>query len=388
MGEPTGLLYPRFSDLEYERRSRLVRRMLEAKNLGGCLIYNSSASTGTVHYLSNYPSWRPTYLIYPLTGDPTLILHFYNHIPCTKEMSVVSDVQWHHNNPVAAVAKNLRKKKLDHSRIGVVGLDSIPYSHIVGIKRELPRLELVDVSDEYNWIRWVRSEEEIEWFKESARLTDSTLYALEERTRPGLTEHDLQRVIHDAFLGDGGQLGVAFVSSTSMSRPDRYVPWQFPTSRRISKGDVVITEITVTYYGYGTQIHRPFAVGREPTAQYKRLFDVALECFDRVSNALRPGATTKDILNASSIIEERGLTVFDSLVHGEGGGHPELGTRSSAHSRQQFRFRENMVVVIQPQPVTRDFKAGLQLGAATVVTPNGAKSLHDYPFKFPVCRGG
>jgi Xaa-Pro aminopeptidase len=388
MDDPAGLSYPRFSDLEYQRRSKLVRRMLERKNLDGCLIYNSSTSIGTVHYLSNYLSWRPTYLIYPLASEPTLILHFYNHIPCAKEMSIVSDVQWHRNDPVRAVVKCLRRKKLDRSRLGVVGLEVIPYSHMVGIRKELPRLELVDVSEEYNWIRWVRSSEEIQWFRKSAGLTDAAVYALEERVRPGLTEHDLQRIIHDAFLGDAGQLGVAFISSTSMSSPDRYVPWQFPTSRRIGKGDVIISEITVAYYGYGTQIHRPFAVGREPTPQYKKLFDVALECFERVSKVLRPGATTKDVLNASSVIEENGLTVFDSLVHGEGGGHPELGTRSSAHTRQRFKFRENMVVVIQPQPVTPNLEAGLQLGAATVITPNGAKSLHEYPFKFPVCRGG
>jgi hypothetical protein len=44
-----------------------------------------------------------------------------------------------------------------------------------------------------------------------------------------------------------------------------------------------------------------------------------------------------------------------------------------------------MVHVIQPNPVTRDFRAGLQLGAAVVVKPSGGELLHNYPFKFPVC---
>ena len=104
-----------------------------------------------------------------------------------------------------------------------------------------------------------------------------------------------------------------------------------------------------------------------------------------IEEAFRPGATSKDVLNASSIIEERGFTVYDSLVHGEGGKSPELGTRSSAHIVEPYEFKENMVVVIQPNPVTLDGKAGLQLGAANLVTNNGAISLHEYPFKFPVC---
>jgi len=36
-------------------------------------------------------------------------------------------------------------------------------------------------------------------------------------------------------------------------------------------------------------------------------------------------------------------------------------------------------------PITRDFKAGLQLGAAVIVKPDGGEPLHNYPFKFPVC---
>ena len=46
---------------------------------------------------------------------------------------------------------------------------------------------------------------------------------------------------------------------------------------------------------------------------------------------------------------------------------------------------ENMVHIIQPNPITRDFKAGLQLGAAVIVKPDGGEPLHNYPFKFPVC---
>lgn len=361
--------------------------MLREKDLDALLVYSSSSSIGTIHYLSNYLSWRPTYLIYPLEGEPALILHLFNHIPCTREMSVVRDVQWHHNDPVRSVAKNLRKKKLDRGKIGVSSFSAIPYSHVVGLRRELPHLRMVDVSKEYNWIRWVRSEEEVNWFRRSANLTDRTMEALERGIRPGLTEYDLQRVVHDSFLGEGGQLTAAFVSSTNMENPSIFVPWQFPTPRAIGRGDVVITEITVSYYGYGAQIHRPFAVGKEPTALYRRLYDVALDCFHDVSRALRPGATTQDILDATSVVEERGFTVYDSLLHGEAGMNPELGTRTSAHAREPFTFRENMLVVIQPQPVTLDRRAGLQLGAATIVRPTGAENLHSYPFKFAVCKG-
>jgi hypothetical protein len=47
-----------------------------------------------------------------------------------------------------------------------------------------------------------------------------------------------------------------------------------------------------------------------------------------------------------------------------------------------------MVHVIQPNPITRDCKAGLQLGAAVLVKPTGGEVLHNYPlnFRFAGCH--
>mgnify|MGYP001206560017 CR=1 FL=1 len=132
-------------------------------------------------------------------------------------------------------------------------------------------------------------------------------------------------------------------------------------------------------------IHRPFAVAEAPSALYQKLFDTAYECFERVRKVLVPGSTSEEIIEATSVIEDNGFTVYDSVVHGEGGRNPELGTRSSPHVREPWTFRENTVAVIQPNPITLDHRAGLQLGAAVVVKPGGAQILHNYPFKFPVC---
>jgi Xaa-Pro aminopeptidase len=171
-----------------------------------------------------------------------------------------------------------------------------------------------------------------------------------------------------------------------MDSPDRYVPWQRTTPRVIESGSVVITELTVSFWGYSTQIHRPFAVGREPSALYRKLFNVALECYENVRQICKPGVTSDEIVAATSVIEENGFTTYDSVFHGEAGKSPELGTRSATHPLEKWVLEENMVHVIQPNPITRDFKAGLQLGAAVLVTQSGGEPLHNYPFKFPVCR--
>ena len=134
-----------------------------------------------------------------------------------------------------------------------------------------------------------------------------------------------------------------------------------------------------------TQIHRPFAIGKEPSPTYRKLFDTACECYESVRKICKPSTTSEQIIAATSAIEENGFTSYDSVFHGEAGKSPELGTKSAAHPLENWTLEENMVHVIQPNPITKDCKAGLQLGAAVVVKPSGGEALHNYPFKFPVC---
>lgn len=380
-------LYPNFSQAEWRRRFGRVREMMEREGVEALVLHGAAGAGGAVHYLSHYIPTRPAWLLFPRQGPSTLFLHFYNHIDCARSLSAVEDVRCYHPSPGKAVADELKRRGLGSARVGVVGLGtSLPHAQFETLKAEAPEVVFADLSRPFNAIRVIRSEEELAWFRESARLTDLTCEALEREVRPGLSEYDLSALIHNAFLPQSGHMGIHFLSSTPMESPERPVPWQFLTPRKLQKGDVVITEITITYWGYATQIHRPFAVAAEPTAAYRKLYDVAWECYEAVRAITRPGTTSEEIVDLSTkMTEGRGYPILDSLFHGEGGRNPELGTRNSHHAFEPCTLKENMVVVIQPNPMTPDGKAGLQLGAAVVVKPGGGECLHRYPFHFPVC---
>jgi Xaa-Pro aminopeptidase len=378
--------YPRFSDAELDRRFRAVRELMALQGVEALLLHGGPSATGPVHYLSGYLPMRPTWMVFALDGPSSLFLHFHNHVPNARALGVVADVRCYWPSAPGAVAEELRRRGLERAGIGVAGLaTSIPHGQFEELRRLLPEATFKDLGRSLDQIRWVRSEEELAWLRRSAELTDHACELLEQRIRPGLTEHDLVAVIHEAFLPAGGQAGLHFLAATSMTEPDRFVPWQFPSTRALRRGDVVITELTVSWWGYGAQIHRPFAVAAEPTERYRELFDAAHECFQRVRSALRAGASSQDAVRAAEVLSERGFTVFDSVVHGEGGRNPELGISGSAHTLEPWTFQESQVMVIQPNPVTLDYRAGLQLGCAVRVGADGAEPLHRYPFKFPVC---
>ena len=92
-----------------------------------------------------------------------------------------------------------------------------------------------------------------------------------------------------------------------------------------------------------------------------------------------------EVIDAASVIEQAGFTIIDDLLHGYGGGYlpPVLGSRSrpSAHIPDE-PLRAGMTVVIQPNVVTPDGKAGVQTGELVLVTATGIELLHAMPRGF------
>jgi Xaa-Pro aminopeptidase len=377
-------LFPRFSDGEYARRDNAIRDAMDSDNLDAILISGARGSS-EVAYLSNYQAQSPCWLLLPRQGEGTVFIHFFNHQPCAKAQSIIEDVRWYGPTPMPTLVDAIQKRGLSKGKIGLVSMRAMSYGHVTELQKQFPGAKFTEFGPQFGKVRRVRSEEELVYLRKSGYLTDLACEALENQLRPGLTEQDILSIVYNAYLKSGGDPGIHFIATTNMDNPDRFVPWQRQTSRVLEKGSVVITELTVGYWGYSTQIHRPFAIGKAPTPIYRRLFDTAYECYECVRKICKPGSTSEQIIAATSAIEANGFTSYDSVFHGEAGKSPELGTSSAAHPLEKWTLEENMVHVIQPNPVTKDFKAGLQLGAAVVVKPGGGEALHNYPFKFPVC---
>jgi len=93
----------------------------------------------------------------------------------------------------------------------------------------------------------------------------------------------------------------------------------------------------------------------------------------------------QEIVDAAGIIEERGFSVYDDLMHGFGGGYfpPIVGSKSRpAGPLPDMTLEENMTVVVQPNVITPDQKAGVQVGELVRVTRTGWESLHTAPRGF------
>ncbi len=186
-----------------------------------------------------------------------------------------------------------------------------------------------------------------------------------------------------AYRPHGGMTVFHYITSTTMRDPDSCVPAQVLSRRKIRAGDIVTVEISAAYEGYAGQGLRSYAVGEEPTPLFQHLHETAEQVFSELVETIKDGATTEDVLAAGDRIAESGFTIRDDLMHGFGMGllPPSLGTRSTPHDNGEWTFSDNETVVVQPNVVTRDERAGVQTGQLCRVTQDGLESLHRYPLR-------
>ena len=376
-------LYPRFSENEYARRYASVRSAMNEKGLSALVLYGTVSAYSEILYLSNFTTMRESMLVFPVEGEPTLFVEYFNHVPNARQVASIADVRWGGPDIAQTTIENLRERGLAASKIGLVG--PITFKQYSAMCTMLPEVEWVDFIPQIMQLRLVKSDEEIAFLRKGAEFSDLAITALEREARPGMHEYELAAIVEGAYLGLGGKTHIHYMATTPMSHPSVCVPAQQQSSRVLEKGDVLITEISAHYAGYAGQILRPFAIGTPPTAAYQRLYDVAVEAYNRIAAVLCDGATTEEVLDAADYIHHSGFTICDDLLHGFGGGYlaPILRTRpTSARPSQPFTFRENMTVVIQPNVITEDERMGVQVGQLVRIASNNIDSLHSYPMRF------
>lgn len=375
-----------FSEAEFARRFALTRAMMAREDLAALVVYGNPTAYSEILFLADFRVTREAMLLFPVDGEPTLFIQFFNHVPNARRNAHAKDVRWGGSDTTATLAEEIRRRGLGDRRLGIVGL--MPWQHYEALRRALPAAALVDITPMMQQLRLVKSDEELAYLRRGAELSDLAIAALERDARPGIPEYALTAIVESAYLGLGGQTHIHYMTTTPMRNPSRCVPAQHQSSRVLERGDVLITEISAQYRGYPGQILRPFTIGEPPTPAYQRLYDVAVETFQRVGAVIRAGATAEAVLDAAEGIEAAGYTICDDLVHGFGGGYlpPVIRTRQAGGTRApHFTFKANMTVVIQPNVITRDEDMGVQVGELVRVTPTGIESLHRYPMRFIRC---
>ncbi len=364
---------PRFSDDEMARRRSALLAVMQAAGVDQLLVCGEQRAGSGVAWLTGWPATVEAYAIVA-PGEPQLMyVEWYNHWPQSRQLAHATEVRWGEHQGIDKVIRDLKARNA--RRVGLMG--ALGYSK--GRKLEAVVGPLVDLNREYVRLRLLKSDEEINWMRIGAALTDLAIEGLRREARPGMSERELGAICEAAYHPHGGVTYIHYFLATPMSDPQYCVPRQFASGRRIRAGDVVATEITAQFCEYPGQILRTFTVAAEPTPLFRRLHETAEAAFDAVTGVIRHGTTMQEIVDAAGLIEAAGFSVYDDLMHGFGGGYfpPVLGSKSRpAGPLPDMTLEAGMTCVVQPNVITPDQKAGVQVGELVLVTATGFERLH------------
>jgi Xaa-Pro aminopeptidase len=370
--------YPRFSDGEYARRHRALDLVMQSHDVDHLLIVTDHRAGNAPQWVTGWPGTVEAYVIFKPGERVTMHVEWFNHLPLAMRLAHDVDVRWGEHRGVEKTIEELKRRGA--KRVGLIGPLVVPKYKLVESE-----FAVVLLDAEYVRLRLVKSEEEIEWLRLGAALSDAGFRELLDNTRPGLTERELANLVERAYVGRGGTTFIHYIGATSMAAPHICVPPQFASSRKVTPGDIVFCELSASWWDYAGQVLRSFTVGTEATALYRDLHATAEAAFDAITGKIHHGTTMEEIVEASGVIEDRGFTIYDDLMHGFGGGYfpPILGSRSRpAGPLPAMTLEENMTIVVQPNVVTPDHKAGVQVGELVRVTRTGFERLHSAPRGF------
>jgi Xaa-Pro aminopeptidase len=389
--------YPRFSQAEYERRYANIRKLMGELRLDCLIIIGGSAAYGRLwfnfRYVTNMmgKAEMANYCFFPKEGDPAIVTRPGHSLAGGMlARSAVRNVIVGKPSVLGAIVDEIRERGHDKGRVGIVEYDpytSIPKNHWDFFTSNLPQAEFVFVTKEFIALRLLKSAEEIQALERSAALGDIGICAIRDRVRPGMTEGEVFGIVHEAVMKSGGEMGMIQIGSCSMLDPDINDQRPRPVERVIGERDIINNELGIFYNGYEAQCGKPVVTG-EPTVEYKEMFELALEGYNRLAPTLHAGKSSDDSIRAMQFIRDSSYEFYGGFLQGMLGANPrhepQIGFDRVQSAEDRFLFdpdgrlvyQVGHVFALQMHIVDKQHTRGLFLADFFAIEENGPRCLN------------
>jgi Xaa-Pro aminopeptidase len=252
-----------------------------------------------IRYVSGYadPLSGTCYALFPLTGAGTLVTQM------TGKRSLFT-LSWFEDLRVGQtvdlariVEERLTELGLASGTVGLVGIIfrsrenvGLPWNLLEEIKKRLPNLKIVDVTDLFFELRSVKSDEEIRCLENSAQIADVGFEAHVNGYRAGMTEREYYAAIVHAMDAAGAEPPTFLLLESGPLFQSWLTQDPIPSNRLLSRGDYIVSEASPKWAGYQARGLQCTVLGK-PTPEMKELVKYGVEVWHRVTDLIRPGNT-------------------------------------------------------------------------------------------------
>ncbi|WP_116952502.1 M24 family metallopeptidase [Jiangella endophytica] len=243
------------------------------------------------------------------------------------------------------------------------------------------RLDVVDGQQVFLEARRIKTADEIALLAHAASMVDAAYDELYGFLRPGVRENECVGVVSKVLY----DLGSEYVEGVNAISGERCSPHPHVYSDRIVRpGDPAFFDILHSYNGYRTCYYRTFAVGSASPAQ-RDAYTRCREFIDNAIAAVRPGATTADIVSLWPRADEFGFPDEEAafaLQYGHGVGlsiwEKPIFSRLVSLDHPEV-LEEGMVFALETYWPAADGWSAARIEEEVVVTADGCEVITKFP---------
>jgi Xaa-Pro dipeptidase len=356
----------------YAERLGRVREMMREQRLDALLCYGNPFRKDYLRYVHPAPTPSPYgFCLLTHEGGTLFVEEPWDRLPPAETVEDVVGAR----SPVGvaqAVAAKARQLGVG-PRLGLAGGEVMESEFYDTLRENLGGSELVPASKAVMDLRYVKDPAELDAIRRAAAIADEGWKTFVATCRPGVPQYEITARCEGLVRELGAEDNFMIMSSGTT---DVYGMTP-PSSRRLERGDNVLTEFTPQVDGYYAQLCRSLTVG-PPSAAQRESFDIYQRAADAALAMIRPGVTAAAIARAeNAVFEAEGYgeycTAKYTRVRGHGMGL-HFDEDPMIWDDVEFPIRAGMVLI--PHPNTYLPLSGYMVfGDAILVTETGCELL-------------
>jgi Xaa-Pro aminopeptidase len=249
------------------------------------------------------------------------------------------------------------------------------------LKSALSSATFVDADLLVNWVRVVKSDAEVSYMRDAARLVGKVMRTAFDVIRPGVRQCDAMAAIMAAQIGgDPGFSGDATaLSPLIMSGRAAAAPHPIWTAEQFEDNQTTAVELGAARYRYHAALARTIHWGKPP----ERLVSttrVVEEGLERALESIKPGAVASDVEAAwRRVLDHHGLKKASRIGYSIGLNFPpDWGEHTiSLRAEDKSVLQKNCTLHLMLGMWMDGW--GMEMSETVLVADHGAECLTDFP---------